>query len=137
VAGGGGAKELAPEVSIPIWGIGGGGAHHGGLTTAKQVGGGEPAMAGWRSGGRRRLRVCAAAVGSGGGRCSDGGAHRWPEVALDGKAASATEGGSRIGASTVSYDGQWLSGRLGVVQRRSRAVCGGQHFDAWSRGVRR
>jgi hypothetical protein len=31
VAGEGGARELALEVRVPIWGISGGGAHRGGL----------------------------------------------------------------------------------------------------------
>jgi hypothetical protein len=75
-------------------------------------------------------------VSSGGGHCSDGGAHRWPKVALDGKAASAIEGAGQLGASMVSCGGRWLSGRLGVAPRRTRAVRGGQHFGAWSRGAR-
>jgi hypothetical protein len=68
----GGARELAPKVRVPIWGIGGGGAHRSGLAAAKQVGGGEPMMAGRRSGGGRRLGVHGAAVSSGKGHCSDG-----------------------------------------------------------------
>jgi hypothetical protein len=137
VAGGGGARELGPEVRITIWGIGGRGAHRGGLTAVKQVGGGEPVMVGQRRGGGRRLEVHGAAVSSGGGRCGDGEARRWLEVALDGKAASATEGSSWLVALTVPYGGWWLSGRLGVARRRPRAVRGGQHFGAWSRGKRR
>jgi hypothetical protein len=78
-----------------------------------------------RNGGHR-LRVHGVAVSSGGGRCGDRGARRWLEVALDGKAASATEGGSRLSASMVPCGGQWLSGRLGVAQRRARVVHGGQ-----------
>jgi hypothetical protein len=74
VPGGGGARELALVVRVPIWSIGSGGAHHGGLMMMKQVGGGEPAMVGRRRGGGRRLRVHGAAVSSGGGRCGDGGA---------------------------------------------------------------
>jgi hypothetical protein len=58
-------------------------------------------------------------------------------VALDGKVVSATEGGGWLSALTVSYGGRWLNGRLGVAQRCTRAVWGGRHFDAWSRGVRR
>jgi hypothetical protein len=65
VAGEGGARELALEVRVSIWGIGGGGAHRGGLTAAKQVGGGEPATASQRRGGGRRLGVRGAAVSSG------------------------------------------------------------------------
>jgi hypothetical protein len=65
-----------------------------------QVDGGEPATAGGRSGGERRLEVRGAAVSSGGGHYGDGGARRWPEVALDGMVASATEGGGRLNAST-------------------------------------
>jgi hypothetical protein len=65
----------------------------------KQVGDAEPAMAGQRRGGGRQLGVRGAAVSSGGGRCGDGGAHRWSVVALDGKAASANEGGGWLGAS--------------------------------------
>jgi hypothetical protein len=136
VAGGGGARELTPQVKVPIWGIGGGGAHRGGLTVVRQVSGGSLATAGRRRGGGRRLTVRGVTVSSGGGRCGDGGAHWWSEVAVDGKAALATEGGSRLGASTVSCGGRWLSGRLGVAQRRLRAVRGGQHFSAWSRGAR-
>jgi hypothetical protein len=102
-----------------------------------QVGGGEPATTGRRSGGEHRLGVHGAAVSSGGGRCGDRGARRWLEVALDGKAASATEGGSWLVASTVPYGERWLSGRLGMAQRRPRAVRGGQHFGAWSRGKQR
>jgi hypothetical protein len=137
VAGEGGAREQAPEVRVPIWGIGGRGAHHGGLEAATQVGGGEPATAGWRRGGERRLGVHGVAVSSGGGRCGDGGARQWPEVALDGREASATEGGGRLGASTFACSGRWLSGRLGVAQRHMRAVRGGRRFSAWRRGVRR
>jgi hypothetical protein len=33
--------------------------------------------------------------------------------------------------------GRWLSGRLGMAQRCTRAVRGGRRFDAWSKGVRR
>jgi hypothetical protein len=54
---------------------------------------------------RARLGVHGAVVSSGGGLCSDRGARRWPEVALDGKAASANEGGGRLGASTVPCGG--------------------------------
>jgi hypothetical protein len=35
VAGGAGARELALEVGVPIWGIGSGGAHRGRLTAVK------------------------------------------------------------------------------------------------------
>jgi hypothetical protein len=77
--------ELAPEVRVPIWGIGGGGAHRGGLTVAKQIGGGELAMAGWRRGGGQQLRVRGAAVSLGGGHCGEGGAHRWPEWCSTGR----------------------------------------------------
>jgi hypothetical protein len=55
VARGGGARELAPEVGVPIWGIGNGGAHRGGLVAVKQVGGGEPATTGQRRGGGHQL----------------------------------------------------------------------------------
>jgi hypothetical protein len=137
VAGEGGAKEQAPEVRVLIWNIGSGGAHHGGLTTATQVGGGEPAMAGRRRGRERQLGVRGAAVSSGRGHCSDGGARRWLEVALNRRAPSATECGGRLGALTVACGGRWLSGRLGMAQRRTRVVHGGRHFSAWSRGVRR
>jgi hypothetical protein len=115
--------EQALEVRTPIWGIGGGGAHHGGLAAAMQVGSGEPATAGRKRGGEHRLRVHGAAVSSGGGHCGDGGAHRWPEVALDGKVVSATEGGGRLGASTVSCGGLWLSGLLAWL-RGAREWCG-------------
>jgi hypothetical protein len=114
VAGEGGARELALEVRVPIWGIGSGGAHRGGLVAVKQVGGGEPVTAGRRRGGGRWLRVCGAVVSSGGGLCGDGGARRWLELAYNGKAASAKEGGGRLGASMVPCGGQWLSGRLGM-----------------------
>jgi hypothetical protein len=120
------SRELLLEVRVPICGIGSGGAHRGGLAVVKQVGGGEPAMAGRRRGGGCWLRVRGAAVSSGEGRCGDGGACWWPEVALDGKATSANEGGGRLGASTVPCGGRWLSDRLGVAQRRTRAVRGGQ-----------
>jgi hypothetical protein len=133
----GGARELALEVRVPTWGTGGAGAHRGGHAAANQVSGGEPKTASRRRGGGRRLGVRGAAKSSGGGRCGDGGAHRWPEVALDGKAASANEVGGQLSASTVPCDGQWLSGQLGVAQRRTRAVCGGKCFGAWSRGARR
>jgi hypothetical protein len=132
----GGAREQAPEVRVLIWGIGGGGAHRCGLTAMKQVGGGELATAGQRSGGEHWLGVHGAAVSSSGGRCGDRGARRWSEVALGGRAASAAEGGGRLSASMVSCGGQWLSNRLGVAQRRMRAVQGGWHFCAWSREVR-
>jgi hypothetical protein len=62
-------------------------------------------MASQRRGGERRIGVRGAVVSSGRGRCSDGGAHRWPEVALNGKAASlvlrrflATDSGSMAGS---------------------------------------
>jgi hypothetical protein len=115
VAGEGGARELALEVRVPIWGIGGRGAHCGGLTTEKQVGGGEPATVGQIKGGWHRLGVRRAAVSSGRGLYSDGGACQWPEVVLDGKAASTNEGGGRLGASKVPCGGQWLSSRLGMA----------------------
>jgi hypothetical protein len=132
----GGAREQALEVRVLIWGIGGGGTHRGGLAAAKQVGGGEPVMAGRRRGRERRLGVRGAAMSSGGGHCGDRGAHRWSDVALDGRAASVAEGGGWFGASTVACGRQWLSGRLGVAQRRTRAVQGCRRFGAWSRGVR-
>jgi hypothetical protein len=72
-------------------------------------------------------------VSSGGSRYGDRGSRRWPEVALDGKAASANEGGGQLGASTVSCSGRWL----GMAQRRMRAVRGGRSFGAWGRGARR
>jgi hypothetical protein len=115
VAGGGGAKELALEVRVPIWCIGRGGAHLGGLAVMKQVSSGEPTTAGWRRGGGHRLGVRGVAVSSDEGRCGDGGVCQWLEVALDGKATSANEGGGRLGVSTGPSGGQWLSGRLGVV----------------------
>jgi hypothetical protein len=105
MAGEGGARDLALEVRIPIWGIGHGWANHGGLMAVKQVSGGEPAMIGRRRGGGRQLGVCGAAVSSGGGRCGDGGARRWLEVVLDGKVVSTTEGGGRLSASTVPCGG--------------------------------
>jgi hypothetical protein len=137
VAGEGGVRELTPEVRVPIWGIGSGGAHRGGLTVVKQVGGGEPVTTGRRRGGERRHRVRGVAVSSGGGRCVNRGARLWLEVALDGEAASTTEVGGRLGASTVTCCRRWLSGRLGVVQRRTREVRGGRCFGAWSSGARR
>jgi hypothetical protein len=63
VAWGGGARELALEVGVSIWGIGSRGAHRGGLTVAKQVGGGEPVTIGRRRGGGHWL------VGRRGARC--------------------------------------------------------------------
>jgi hypothetical protein len=51
LAGKGGAKELTPEVRVPIWAIGGRGAHRGGLAAAKQIGGGEPVTVVRRRGG--------------------------------------------------------------------------------------
>jgi hypothetical protein len=129
VAGEGGARELAPEVRVPIWCICSGGAHYGWHVVVKQVSGGEPATAGQRRGGGRQLGVCGATVSSGGGCYSDGGARRWSEVALDGKVASANEGGSRLGASTIPCCGCWLSDRLGVAQRRMRAVHGVQCLE--------
>jgi hypothetical protein len=45
VAGEVGARELALEVRVPIWGIGSGEAHRGGLTVVKQVGSGEEMVA--------------------------------------------------------------------------------------------
>jgi hypothetical protein len=107
---------------------------------AKQVSGGEPATAGRRRGGGRLLRVHGAVVSSGGGRCSDGGALRWPEVVLNGKAALATEGGGRLGAPTVPCEEQWLSDRLGVAQRCTKVHESGVRWpalDAWSKGGRR
>jgi hypothetical protein len=125
VARGGGARELALEVRVPIGGIGNGGAHHGGLAAVNQVGGGEPAMVGRRRGGGHWLRVRGVAVSSGGGHCGGRGACRWPEVALDRKVAMANEGSGWLGASSGPCGGQWLSGRLHVAQRRMRVVWGG------------
>jgi hypothetical protein len=97
-------------VRVPIWGIGSGGAHRGGLAAAKQVDGGEPATTGQRRGGGRRLRVRGAAVSSSRGHCSDGGARRWPQVALDGKAAFAGEEEcSQLSALMIPYGGRRLS----------------------------
>jgi hypothetical protein len=45
VAGEVGARELALEVRVPIWGIGSREAHRGGLAVVKQVGGGEEMVA--------------------------------------------------------------------------------------------
>jgi hypothetical protein len=56
-------------------------------------------------------------------------------VALNGKVTLAN-GGGQLGASIVPCGGRWLSGRLGVAQRRMRVVRGGQRFGSWSRGVR-
>jgi hypothetical protein len=67
-------------------------------------------------------------VSSDGGHCGDGGARRWMEVALDGKAASANEGGGWLSASMVPCGGQWLSGRPGMAQRHMRAVRSGQRL---------
>jgi hypothetical protein len=135
VAGEVGARELAPEVRVPIWCIGSGGAHRGRLAAVKQVGGGEPMTVGQRRGGGHWLGVHGAAVSSDRGHCDDRGARWWSEVALDGKAASANEGGDQLGASTVLCGGRWLSGRLSVAQRRMRVVCGGQCFGDWKRGA--
>jgi hypothetical protein len=86
--------------------------------------------------GRPEKRWRAPAWGSwSGGRCDDGGACRWSKVALDGRAASATEGCGRLGALTVACGGRWLNGRLGVAQRHTRVVWGGGCFGAWSNGV--
>jgi hypothetical protein len=126
VAGEGGARELALEVRVLIWCIGSRGAHCGGLAAAKPVSGGETTTAGRRSDGGHQLEVRAAVVSSGRGRYGDRGARQWPKVALDGKAASANEGDGRLGASMVPCGGQWLSGRLGMAQRRTRTVRGGQ-----------
>jgi hypothetical protein len=96
----------------------------------KQVGGREPAMAGPRRGrgGGHRLGVRGAVVSSGEGHGGGGGARRWSEVALDGKAASANEGGGWLSASMGPCGGQWLSGRLGVAQRCMRALRSGQRL---------
>jgi hypothetical protein len=116
-------------VRVPIWGIGGGGAHRGGHPTTKQVDGGESATAGRRRGGEHRLGVHGAAFNLSGGHCSDGRARRWSKVALDRKAASITEGGGWLSASTVSCRGWWLRGQLGVAQRRTRVVWGGRRLE--------
>jgi hypothetical protein len=100
VAGGGGARELALEVRVPIWGIGSGGAHRGGLVAATQVGGGELVTVGQRRGGEHWLGVRGATMSSGGGHCSGRGARRWSEVALNRKATSTNEGDGRLDAST-------------------------------------
>jgi hypothetical protein len=117
-------QGASPGGKDPDLGIGCGEAHRGGLATMMQLGGGELARAGRRSGGERRLGVHGAAVSSSRGRCGDGGARRWLEVALDGRVASTTEGGGRLGASMVACGGRWLSGWLGVAQRHTRAVWG-------------
>jgi hypothetical protein len=152
VGGKGGARELVPEVRVPIWGIGGGGAHRGGLIAAKQIGGGELATAGQRRGGERRLRVCGAAVSSGGGRCGDGGARRWrltgrwspqPKEAAGSvlRRFLTADGGSTVGLA-------WLRGareRCGVVGTLTLGAeeCGDEGAEAdgeskveWA-GVRR
>jgi hypothetical protein len=129
-------QGASPGGKDPNLGIGSGEAHRGGLATMMQVGGGEPARAGRRSGGEHRLGVHGAAVSSGRGRCGDGGARRWLEVALDGRVASATEGGGRLGASMVACGGRWLSGWLGVAQRHTRAVWGGRRFEQRSAATR-
>jgi hypothetical protein len=115
VVGEGGTRERTLEVRVPIWGICGREPHRGGLAAVKQVDGGEPTTAGQRRGGGHRLGVRGAAVSSSEGLYGDGGARRWPEVALDGKVASANEGGGRLRASTVPCGGHWLSGQLGVA----------------------
>jgi hypothetical protein len=123
--------EQALEVRTPIWGIGGGGAHHGGLAAAMQVGSGEPATAGRKRGGEHRLGVHGAAVSSGGGHCGDGGAHRWPEVALDGKAVAgsvlrrflAADGGSAAcsrGSEAHESGAGWLA--LRRLEQRSTTM---------------
>jgi hypothetical protein len=55
---------------------------------------------------------------------------------LDGKVASANEGGGRLGASTVPCSGHWLSDRLGVAQRRTRAVHGDQRLEQRSTAMK-
>jgi hypothetical protein len=35
----------------------------------------------------------------------------------------------------IACGGRWLSGRLDVVQRHTRAVQGGRRFGAWRNGV--
>jgi hypothetical protein len=62
--------------------------------------------------------VCGRAVSLGGGCCSGRGARQWPEVALDGKAASANEAYDRLRASTGPRGGLWLSDRIGVASTR-------------------
>jgi hypothetical protein len=87
-------------------------------------------MAGRRGGGGRWLEVHGVAVSLGRDCCSDGGAHRWLEVVLDGKAASASEGGGRLGASTDSCGGRWLRGareRCAVVN--TSALGAEEHND--------
>jgi hypothetical protein len=83
----------------------------------------------WQAREEVELGVRGVAVSSGGGHYGDGGARRWPEVALDGKAASANGGGGWLGASTVPCGGWWLSGRPGVAQRRTRVVRGGRRLE--------
>jgi hypothetical protein len=95
VVGEGGAREVAEEVRVPIWGIGSGGAHRGELAVAKQVGGGEPTTAGQRRGGGHWLRVRGAAVSSSKGCCSGGRARHWPEEGGAGGVLTAEEGSRR------------------------------------------
>jgi hypothetical protein len=152
-----------PGGESPDLGIADGGAHRGGLTVAKQIDGGEPATAGRRRGGERRLGVCGAAVSSGGGRCSDRGAHRWAEVVgrwsrqLKEAAGSmlrrflAADGGSVDGGSEVHESGAgWSALRLleqksavmmeqrrtARAERSGRAFggCHGKRRDGFSHG---
>jgi hypothetical protein len=125
VAGDGGARELALEMRVLIWGIGSGGAHRGRLTAAKQVGGGKPATAGRRRGGGHRLEVHGATVSSIGGHCGGGGACRWPKAALDGKVDSTgEEEGGRLDASTIPYEGRCLRVMVGLAWLRgARGRC--------------
>jgi hypothetical protein len=102
-------------------------------------------MASQRRGGERRILVRGAVVSSGGRRCSDGGAHRWPEVALNGKAAglvlrrflamdSGSAAGSR-GSEAHESGAGWLALRrleqrsvvMREQRRTARAEWSGRH----------
>jgi hypothetical protein len=83
-------------------------------------GGGEPATAGRRRGGELQLRVHGAAVSSGGGRCGDGGARRWP--ATGGRPQQPKEAAGSVLRQLLAADG---GSSAGLAWRRgTRGRCG-------------
>jgi hypothetical protein len=76
-------------------------------------------------GGRPEKQLVVPPEGQGGALYSCGGVRRWSEAALDGEAALADkEEGDWLGASMISYGGQWLKVVAGLAWLRgTRGRC--------------
>jgi hypothetical protein len=128
VAGEGDALELALEVRVSIWGIGGGGAHRGRLAMAKQIGGVER---------RRQARVGVTVRVRAVGEDVLGGAvlrvgSRWSEEGLSGLSTVAWFGWRGTAAmERRSSRGRWQGGPIS-----SRRRCGARGGDGNLEGGR-